>query len=123
MKLRGPAARQGRGDRVFKREIKQTPNARKMHFHVGKPVISSIPRGALVVKFGPAAPCHLRPRLRHAPCLPARTGCLTMLAAGAMPVCIEAAFEAVEPARGKVVAVTDTRAWHLAEQAEDMVRM
>ena len=54
MKLRGPAARQGRGDRVFKREINQTPNARKMHFHVGKPVISSIPRGALVVKFGPA---------------------------------------------------------------------
>ena len=46
-----------------------------------------------------------------------------MLAAGAMPVCIEAVLEAVEPARGKVVAVTDTRAWHLAEQAEDMVRM
>ena len=74
-----------------------------------------------MAKFG-VVTCRQRPRLRHAPCLPARTGCLPMLAAGAMPVCIEAVFEAVEPARGKVVAVTDTHAWHLAEQAEDMVR-
>lgn len=71
----------------------------------------------------PVPRCRQPRRLRHAPCLAARTGCLPMLAAGAMPVCIEAVLEAVEPARGKVVAVTDTRVMHLAEQAEDMVRM